>query len=287
LRGFSFAGRGEFDADGFAEIVLKAGAHTVTVRLNIDLADPTYPLTGEIVGPLGVDSIAQTVAASNPKLRLPAALKFTVALHMPAGESAAHGFATVNLARTSTARIVGQVADGTPFSVSTTQLRDGTVTWSAPLYKGTGWVLGNWALTESPSVPLGGSTRWVRTGGASGFDRLLPTEASLYIAPSVAAVSVFDFADPTAKSGDVSLREGGLAAPLDFTVNLLSSDVVQMDAGRPLTLTLARASGLFTGKLSIEKPAKPIRGAILQNKNQGFGFFLNGTESGSVEVVPK
>jgi hypothetical protein len=255
--------------------------------LAIDLGNPNYPLTGEIISEAGSASLTESVAVNNPKNLLPAALKFTASLHMPAGEIAAHGFAAVNLGRNSTARIVGQLADGTPYSVGTAQSRDGTISWTTPLYRGAGWLLGHWTTVETPGATLGGSTRWLRTSAGTGFDRVLPTDLSLYVAPSVSSVSVLDFSDSTAKRADVALRDGGLQSPVDITITFLSSDVIQPPPGSSLRLTLNRASGIFAGSLDSGLNGRIIRGAILQDKNQGYGFFLNHSESGSVELLPQ
>jgi hypothetical protein len=286
LRGVNYSGRGKFDADGNTEIVLRSGKPTVTIKVQVDLTSPTYPLTGQVTSLAGVDAIPETISVKNLKNRLPAGLSYTVAMHMPAGEPSAHGFAAVKLSRTSSARIVGQLADGTPFSVSAAQRRDGTVSWAVRLYHRAGWALGTWMLTETPETPLGGFTSWVRTGAAQGFERVLPTEVSRYRAPSVATVSSFDFPDTTSRQARMSLRDGGLA-PLELSLSLSRADAVPSVAGEPLELKVNRASGVFVGTLRLDDTSRPIHGAILQDQNKGFGYFLNGSESGAVELVPR
>ncbi len=289
LRGINFSGKGEFDADGSAELMLTGRGRFITVKLSIDLADPDYPLTGVITGGGNEDRLLAGVAAVDRKDRLPNALKFTFALHAPTGEPAAHGFATVNLSRTSATRIVGRLADGTPFSAATARLQDGSAMWTVSLKKSAGWLLGNWALKETPNTPLGGSTQWVgaATPLLSGFDRLLPTSGSLYVAPSVAAVSMLDFANPSAQFATLRLRNGGIVGAIDTTLELAKGDKIQAPLGSSLKLRLNRPSGLWSGTIELGGAKRTVRGAVLQNQNQGFGYFLNGPQSGSAEIVPQ
>lgn len=289
LRGIDFTGKGEFDGEGQGELVLQARGVSLTVKLSLDLTDPTFPLSGEISGGGNVDHLLTAAAGANGKDKLPKALKFTFALHAPSGEPATHSVATVHVARNSATRIVGKLADGTPFSTGAMRLTDGAVRWTVHFKKGEGWLLGSWNLHETPDSAPGGSTQWVRTAtvAGAGFNRLLPTSGSLYVAPSVAAVSALDFADSTARFATLSLRNGGIVDGLDTTLELKAGDKIQAPAGSSLLLRLNRQSGLWSGTVTLDGEKSPVRGVILQNQNRGFGYFLNGGHSGSSEIVPQ
>lgn len=289
LRGVAYVGKGTFDADGNAQVVLKVKGRSVTITLRLDLSDPSYPLTGSIDSAGVVDQLLPGVAAANAKVLLPKALRFTMSLHAPATEPAAHGYAVVTVSRASATRIAGQLADGTPFTVATVRLQDGSVKWTVPVRKNAGWLLGDWALQESDTALPGGTTQWLRTATSTltGFLRLLPTIGSAYVAPTVAAVSAIDFPDSTARQASFSLRNGGLPEELDYALSFLKSDVIQTPVGSTLALHFDRPSGFWSGTVTLGGAKRSIRGVFLQSQNQGFGYFLNGLEAGSAELVPQ
>ena len=290
VRGISYSGKSEFDADGNAQVVLIGKGNTLTVNLHIDLTDPAYPLTGEIDDGASTDQLLASVGAANARTRLPQTQKFTFALHASATATGAHGFATAVLARNFSVRIAGRLTDGSPFSAATALLQNSSVQWTVSFKKGAGWVLGNWNLQESAELPLGGSTQWVRTGTATidGFDRTLPTVGSLYVAPSVATVSALDFSGSTnTRQATLSLHEGGLAAETLTPLEFLKGDKIKATDGSSVKLALNRASGLWSGTMQLGGVKSVIRGAILQNQNQGFGHFLNGPQAGAAEILPQ
>ncbi len=289
LHGVKYSGRGVFDADGAAFVTLWAGKRFVDLRLNINLADPDYPLAGSLAGPDGEGDLALSVVSANPKLAPTVAKRFTLVTNTPeeAASLSGHSFAAITISRKYIARVSGRLTDGTAFTGSATQDRDGGIIWSRTLYKNTGWLLGQLALADGGGASPFGSIKWAKPAqNDPGFVTSLTATISPYTAPSVAAVSALDFSNTDDRRADIRLREGWLAQPVTTAVTFHSRDLIR-SSDPALKLKLNRGTGLFSGSIRIDGKARPIRGAVLQNSETGFGYFLNGLSAGAVELSPK
>ncbi|MCB1207695.1 MAG: cadherin-like domain-containing protein [Verrucomicrobiales bacterium] len=293
-----FRGRGKFDSDGLAEITLGRGRTASVLSLAINLGDPEHALSGTLSGWVGDLTLRSDSVLANWRESPMSARKFTMSLQAPVGDGSVggSGFVTVSVARTYAARIAGQLQDGTRFTASTTQRRDGTLAWSTKLYSRHGWVLGSVALLDTPSEPAGGTVKWCREEYTyrkvmqSAFDRELSVAVSLYTPPSVVTSHVLDFLDPADALADVHLRDGGLpAAGEDKVISFGRADAVKVlsPVDDPLRLRVTRSTGLFSGTTSVDGVRRTVSGVFLQDENRGSGYFLNGTASGSVEIAPQ
>ena len=293
-----FRGRGKFDSDGLAEVNLGRGRTASVLNLAIDLGDPEHALSGSLSGWVGDLSLRSDSVLANWRESPMAARKFTMALLAPVRDDSVrgNGFVTVSVARTYAARIAGQLQDGTRFTASTTQRRDGTLAWSTMLYSRHGWVLGSVALLDTPSESAGGTVKWCREEYTyrrvtlPAFDRQLSASVSLYTPPSVVTSHVLDFIDPMDAVADVRLRDGGLAgAGEDKVISFGRSDVVTVVSpeGDALRLKVNRSTGLFSGTTTVDGMRRAVSGIFLQDENRGLGCFLNGALSGSMEITPQ
>ncbi len=80
----------------------------------------------------------------------------------------------------------------------------------------------------------------------------------------------------------------GVNLPRNITNSVVIGKANKVMGSNSLTLTTTGVkAGLFTGSVSIQetKTVKTINGAVLQNENIGYGWFLGTNQSGSVSVI--
>ncbi|PWU11637.1 MAG: hypothetical protein C5B50_23020 [Verrucomicrobia bacterium] len=201
---------------------------------------------------------------------------------LPAGDSYAYSISidaggNVNLKQ-------GVLADGHGgiFSQSTTLSKDGRWPFYAPAYGGSGSVW-SW-ITNQAGTNLIGDVSWNKPATASdqyypgGFTNLFAAQGSSY-RPSIML--------PTGMAAMVVFSGGNLPGPVTNFVTFSGNDKIM--ATNHLQLNIARPLGKFDGNVTFpgSTNAVPIHGALLQDLNEIFGFFLGTDQSGSVSVTPQ
>lgn len=292
-----FRSRGQFGADGLADVVLGRGRTESVLSLAIDLGDPQHSLTGSLSGWVGDLTLRSDSVLADRRETPTTARRYTMSLQPPADDSAVKGsgFVTLTVSTSYAARIVGQLQDGTRFAAASVQRRDGTLAWTTSLYSRHGWVLGSVALLDQPSQPAQGIVKWcseeysLRKVTKPAFERELPVLVSSYTAPSVVTSHVLDFLDPTDANATVVLRDGGLPAAEEKVISFGRADAIKVVSplADPLRVRVIRSTGLFSGTAMVEGKRQPLIGVFLQNENRGAGYFLGGAGSGAVEIAPQ
>lgn len=289
--GINYTGKGGFDADGAAFVTLKAGKRTVEVALDLDLSDPEYPLTGTVTGESLAGTLAVSFASADAKVAPTLLKRFTLMTQPPEGDTAwnGHGFATMTVSNRYLAKVAGRLADGTAFTASTTQDKSGGISWTRSLYKAGGWVTGQMSVADGSGQGITATLKWAKpaAGAEPAFVADLPAQISLYLPPTVATVSVFEFPNADDRKVDFQMQDGGgLLLPAEAEIVVSNND--RLTPVLPVRkLAIKRPSGLFTGTALVNGASYPVQGVILQNANAGYGYFLNGLSSGSVKLLPK
>lgn len=85
-------------------------------------------------------------------------------------------------------------------------------------------------------------------------------------------------------NGVVSFEGGNLSAPFTNLVSLTVGNKVINTSSNALSLNLTLSSGLFSGSATVPGTKQKIsfKGALLQNVDVGYGYFLGPSQSGSV-----
>lgn len=217
------------------------------------------------------------------------------------------GVASIKIKPTGAFVLTGTLPDGTKLagaghignqtSAITSDVRRSyrTATFHVPLHAGAGQFAGTVKLSflgeEYPVSPLGdgaGNLSWIRpalpqivgppkSAFAGSFN---PVVSRHYIPPTGAVISGIQ---PLAFYLDFT--NGGLDEDLSVDGSL-NRATAKLTSSFPVALSIQQASGLFQGKFTPDGgKAIPYKGVILQNLNKGVGFFLNGNESGEVNLT--
>jgi hypothetical protein len=286
VKGVSYSGKGGFDANGNSTVTLKAGRRTLDLLLSLDLTDSSYPLKGNVTGGIESFSLDAAVVSANAK-SLSAEVKRYTLFTEPAGgldEVTGHGFAAISLSRRHQASIAGRLPDGSAFTASVPQDREGCVVWTVNLYRGAGWSLGKVNLIEGGGSVLEGALKWKALGMTSVSD--LAATLSSYRAPSVGTVSVLDFSRPEARLAGLKLEDGGLAATVEAELTFLARDIIRSN-NPEVKVRLSRKNGVLSGTVKVNGKTGYLFGVVLQSTDIGHGFFVNGAQGGALTLWTK
>lgn len=300
-RSLPFSGR--ISPYGVARIPVAAGAvsglfgasSTWYVEFNLDVTNRSDQIRGAQVWDTETFSSALAMERVRPGTLTspsPFAGKYTVAI-APGTNSTqprgwGYGAATINPA--GTIALVGQLADGTPFTQTAPVIStNGLWPFYAGLYAGRGWLWG-WLKVNPGQIggDVSGPLVWRKTGPQAGkpypngFEFYPALTGSRYT-PATTTNRVLEFSD-----GILSLTGPSLAAPLTNQVSLaVNNTVVNLDTNR-LTWALVKPSGLFSGTVQPvgESRVLSYKGAVLQSQGYGVGYYLSTNLSGRVYFGP-
>jgi hypothetical protein len=226
----------------------------------------------------------------------PQAGKFTLVLPGPAnddGSPSGHSYGAVTISKAGDARLIGSLADGTPFAQSAPLAKDGHWPFYTPLYAARGSVLGWLGVTNRTEPGLDditGLVSWIRPAlpaarqYVSGFAHEAQAVGSAYVTPPGVTNRVLELTE-----GVAEFSGGPLENPLTCALALAANNRVTALDSNKLALTFVKPSGLFSG--SVRNPetgrAMVFRGAVLQNRTAGLGYFPGTLENGRVEIAPR
>ena len=285
----SFSGR--FTPDAVTQIYLpRRGTTPLTLALRFSSTG-----SGQLIGGLTDGSWVAEVLADravfNLKNHSPFPPRHTLVLPAfgdvgtPEGDSC--GAATVSSA--GKIAFTGAMADGTTVSQGTTVSAGGEWPFYAALYGGKGSVIG-WLTfdTNNPNASLGGLVSWIKPASpalkvyTNGFATESTMVGSTYVFSPTNRVLTFS-------NGVLRFSGGGVpSTPVSYDVGLSSSSKIVSTNGTALTMSITTASGLFSGnwKPPGTNVALSFRGALLQQRDSGSGFFVNRNVGGKVEFTP-
>jgi hypothetical protein len=295
-RRYSLAG--QFDAAGTAsQVVTALGRSPLTVTLRLDLAGGGYRLTGSLGDAQRVAGLVANRIVFNSQTNPAAqyASKYTLIIPgsdvddgtFPVGD----GYARLTVDAGGNAAVAGALGEGTVMSQSVPISKDGEVPFYVSLYSGSGSILGWLMMGEAkPAADVYGQLSWIKPAQAAakyypgGFTNDDIMAVGSRYAPPAATNRVIDLTN-----GVVILEGGNLTGPLTNTVMLTSSNkVVDLSLSNKLSLTLTVSNGVFSGKVTPAGTTRTlsIQGALLQNLDAGYGYFLGTNRSGRVYFGP-
>jgi hypothetical protein len=192
---------------------------------------------------------------------------------------AGYGYAALQVKPSGQLTLSGALADGTALTQSATLLAGGQCPIYVPLYHNQGVIVGWLTLSNSG---LSGSLSWTKPVGATtknylaGFTNLaLPALGSSYDHTVVPLITV--------SNGIAILTSAALGAAETNTLTYSASD--RLEGVAPLSLNVSAGTGLFSGSVRLDSGGRvSFHGALLQNQNVGYGYFLEDNQSGSVSL---
>jgi hypothetical protein len=148
-----------------------------------------------------------------------------------------------------------------------------------------GGVIGGYAIaTGTPGEDFTGSLHWTRLAAskstapyALGFDGQFDVVASQFVPPGATA--------PVMNGTTYAVVAAGIPAVPNRVSGLFTLDGKKIKFTAPLTaFTIDRTKGSFSGAIKSGNKALPFKGVINQVENSGFGQFIIGGVTGSVEI---
>ena len=199
----------------------------------------------------------------------------------PEGDS----YGAVTISASGAAKVVGSLADGTPFTASAPITTNGMWPLYTGLYGVRGWLSG-WVQYDSsnPVDDLHGSMRWRKLGPfpgkpyGDGFE-VLPSLAGSRYATATSVARVLNFTN-----GVVALNGPSLPAASTNRVFFATNNTVRNLDTNKLAFIVVKPSGLFSGKLTPvgETRSISLKGTLLPKQNLGTGYYLSTNQSGRV-----
>jgi hypothetical protein len=286
----SYSWTGTFNVSGQASKAVPVGASSWTVTMALDLAG-AQTLSGTVSTPQGVaDLLAYRAvwnSATNPATQLNG--KYTLVLpgnNSPASSPGGDGYATVNVGPGGNVTLSGSLADANALSQIVPLSGAGDWAVYIPLYGGGGSVWG-WLQFDAnhPAATLNGTLNWIKPPRAGapyyplGFTNYIAAGGARYTAPANANTPVINLT-----SAVVWFEGGNLSVPFTNNVTLTSSNRVINGSANKLNLTITTSSGTFTGSVNVPGTTRTntFKGALLQDLDAGFGYFLGPSQGGRV-----
>src|SRR5579859_1104401 len=281
-------------------MIPRSGANPLTMTLHIDLTNGTDQITGTVSDGTFTSDLTANLGVFNSKNNpaVPYEGYYTVRLPPNPGDTGptfpqGDGYGTIKVAATGKIKFSGTLGDGTKISQSAIVSKDGMWPLYIPLYSKQGLLSGWVTFTNIVGVSdLGGTLTWSKPAGAraklflNGFTTQTALVGSRYTAPpsGTPALTV---------SGStcnvlVTSGAGDLASFLSNSVTLNPNNKVSLCTTNKTKLSISAKTGLFSGSFVNPNTAKStsFHGAILQDQNDGAGFFLGTDQTGFVTVQP-
>lgn len=290
--GLSDTFRSQLDANGDTPVIDINLGGGVQLTLHLDFTGTTPYLTGSLGGVVSANFGAYRVPFSG-KRKVPLGLvaKYTALLQPTAAGSTipqGNGFATVVVGPTGSVKLVGKLADGTPFSQGTKLLGDNTWALYVPLYKKAGHISGTVAFQSLPGESdFAATVEWFKpaTTGVihpASFDTDLDFVGSRYRLPAK-GTRVLDFL-ATIPNGTFEASDGNLSGPFTpVSLTLEPTNKVTFPAANPssLNFTISLSGGLVNGSFLDGATVRKFQGVLFQQQNVASGYFLGSSESGT------
>jgi hypothetical protein len=279
----------QFSVAGYASRIVMVGGSSWTVTMTLDL-EAARTLSGTVSsGSWTAELLAQRAAfnaATNPATQF----KGCYTLIVPGNDDASaspggDGFGTVVVGAGGYGTLSGWLADGFAWSESVPLSSAGEWALYVPLYGGMGSVWG-WLQFDTNSAAEGtltGTLSWIRparpaaTLYRAGFTNEITANGSRYTAPTNGNTRVIALTN-----GVVWLDGGNLSAPFTNQVTLTSSN--RVISTNKMSLNIIAADGTFSGSAKVPGTARTnsFKGALFQDANAGYGYFLGTNQSGRV-----
>jgi len=279
---------GRFDASGAVVTrVSRGNLRSLTVHLQLDQTGGDQIRGTVSDGNWTANLLADRAGFSRKNKFSDSPNLFTVTipgLTTPAG----HGFGSAKIGVDGTVQFSGSLGDGTKGTQQSAISAAGVWPLYVPLYGGSGCLL-SW-ISVSNNASLNGDIVWIKPGTSSakyypsGFTNQMSLAGVPYHAPAARSRAL----ELNNGSGEVLLYSSDFAGSLTNNFNLDLNNHSTDQSGHQLKLTITPSSGLFHGTVLNPDTGKalPFQGALFQNWNSGFGYFLGPSQSGQVYLGP-
>ena len=281
---YSFSGK--FNAAGLANTNVSG----MIVSMALDLATGET-ITGSVSTGTWAANLLANRAAFNSLTNPASQFQGKYTLIIPGGADASvspagHGYGALTVGPSGYVTLNGGSADGRSLFQNVGLSRNGDWAVYIPLYGGQGSISG-WLEfdTNQPITQINGSLSCIRPpiSGATyyplGFTNDAAALGSRYTAPGDALTRSINVTN-----GVVVFAGGNLSTTFTNSVRLTRTNTVINHSSNSLTISINRTNGLFSGSVTVpgSGSSTAIRGALLQDMDAGFGYFLGTDQSGSV-----
>ncbi len=196
-----------------------------------------------------------------------------------------HGFASLSVSKLGQAKIRGSLADGTKFNQSTTISTTGEIPLFVSLYRGQGLLIGWLSVTQNEVS--GSPINWKRPAGGilfpdgidaditvfgSRFDRTVNPFISLG-SNAVVEINANDTGASTNDSRIIPVEFSNANTLVEKGTNTTNGLQIKL---LPTGLVRGKFTSLVTGKTTL------LQGAMVQNTNAAFGYFLSTARPGTI-----
>jgi len=284
---------GAFDGTGNAQVRVNHGLfHTFALSLQLDTSAGEDRIIGTVSdGNFQADLTANRAAYDGRTTFSPEVGHYTITIpgdHSSADNPGGDSIGTVTVDKAGRVRLKGFLADGTAFSQATALSSNGEWPLYVSLYGGRGFLFGWLGFGGSDSNSVTGSVTWVKQQTTkskfykSGFTVTSELTGSPYARP-VAGSSILSLSD-----GTIAFQGGDLTDAVTNDFSLSFNNRVMNFGGTRMTLTFSAGTGLFSGRISDPSSLRqfPFRGVVLQNQNDGVGYFTGSSQTGEVTIAP-
>ena len=287
---------GKFGAAGTAgQTILRRGMNSLTVTMALDLTGGADRLWGTVSDGVWLADLLANRAVFGSRTNPATQYAGSYTLSLPGCTNAdgsvwlGDGYLTLSVNTGGKVTYSGSLADGTSVGPASVPVSgQGYVPLYVPLYGGKGSVW-SWLEfdTSQPAKGLEGLLSWIKPSGAgayypAGLTGDVMAEGARYTPPTTGS-RVIELTD-----GLVILESGSLSGPLINAVTLTANNkVIDLSLTNKLSLTVKSSSGAFSGSVTEPGAKKPhsFKGALLQDENRGYGYFLGINYSGSVILL--
>jgi hypothetical protein len=280
---------GKFDTNGFALVTVTGTGSEGPLYLQLDTTPGQERITGTITNGNSVAGLYLYLAGPSAETPTNGRKNFTLAMPGGSGPSVnPEGWScmTASLGPGNNLSLACTLADGNIFTEVAPLSADGDFPLYAPLYQGTGLVIGwlkftndtahgDWALWTKPD--------W-RKNNTEGFALTTTVIGSLYSAPTPGANDLA----LTNGAGVLMLQNANVGWSLTNDVMVADNKVTMTNDVDALKMTFGAAHGRFIG--SFMPPGMDhkvaLHGVVLQDQGEAVGWFLEQDQSGSVSLQP-
>jgi uncharacterized repeat protein (TIGR03803 family) len=265
-----------------SNLLARSSAGNLSLGFTFDLAGDS--LAGTVYGPDWMAPIAAYRAGYSAKKTWTNSTRFTLVLpgsNDSASQPGGDGVGSVNISPAGVGSLAASLADGTVITTSYSISKNGEWPLFASLYSGKGLLLGWLSFTNEMESDLRGKACWVKPAQKSayypaGFTNQLEAAGSAYALSSGKLLPL-----DTAR---LWLAGGSLTSSFTNFVTLTQNKA--SSTNKTLKLTLAPATGLFSGSVENPESARPrtlsFKGAVYQKLTNSYGYFLGNNRSGRI-----
>jgi len=292
MNGRTFRVAGSFAVDGGeTNTILLSEFDGVRLLMHVDLNGGDQ-ITGEVTNRLwhSVLHMDRPVfhATTNPA---PWAGNYTFVI--PADTNGVSGpegdsYGTIKVDAKGGVTLKGVLSDSTPLTLKSTLSKQGATPLYLALYKGLGALI-SWGMfdTNQPQTDVSGLLSWIKQTQVAakfygrGFTNEMTLEGSRYVAPATGRVVAIT-------NGIAGFTNGNFVTDFANNFTLGLDNKVANNSANPLTLTITKSSGLFSGTVTPPGGARslPFKGALLQKQNRGAGFLSGSNRTTEVRLDP-